>query len=225
MDATGAPNAQVDTTTTVLGQARLAHVGLEQAPPSPLPGAPVVDPTGTNVGGRTHRWDSIAQQVVSTNMTIDQLAGQFGYTYGGMAALLRTPQMVERIGHWRERVLDRASVAAAKVLLRLDEMIDLDLAIAIPTHDDGTLDGTAASSAKSIAVRHYLVDKVLVPKQVVSTTNKTEQSDETVALILEARETLKALRELMPQRIVDIHSSPHVLEGDAAVVKAIDVGQ
>jgi hypothetical protein len=193
---------------------------VEPEPPEPEPRA------ATPAGAQDAKYDLIALEFATGTRTT-QLATQFGYTYGGMYQLLNTPAMVERVQATRAELMDRAVAATARILYRLDRLVDHELALADPSPtteaDPGPTPGLHFYDKKSIDARRYLIDKVVAQKQQVTSLVKTENSDESTAALVAVADTLKVLREVAAKRIPNIHASPHIFDGKAATARAIDV--
>lgn len=153
--------------------------------------------------------------------SIHQLAATFGYSYVGMAGLLRSEEMQKRVSDLNDDLLTRAAAGVAKIVLHLDKMLDLELKLALP--EEGS--PITFDSAKSVKSRHYLIDKVVAQKQVVTNINRGEGDPEAQAVLSQSRDLLNKLLEAGSKRITDIHSSPHVHEGIDAVPRAIDLDQ
>ena len=186
----------------------------------PLDDGTYEDATEMFVGARVHKWDAIARDVAANPRSVNEYAELFGYSYSGMAALLKTPQMVERIKLVKDQILEGVSTGIAKIVLNLNSMIDLELAIAIP---DTNKSGIKPTERLSIDSRHYLMDKVLAARQVVTQVSSVEKDEETQGLLIQARTLLENLNATAAQRTIDINKSRHVYEGEAAVVRAIDI--
>ena len=160
--------------------------------------------------------DSIAMEA-ATGSTVAQLATRFGYTYGGMADLVRRDDFQERVVWYGKRLEDMRYVAHRKLLLHLPNLLNNELAVALQGEDPatGTINVEVASKPASQKARQYLVDKVL------PTTTRVENAHETIDSP-EQREVLIGLRQVL-DRVVnerklvgptyDILASPHILEG------------
>lgn len=204
-------------------RASLEAIARGELPSVPVEPEPTFDVEPANA--RAAKLDLIALEYATGKRTT-QLAEAFGYSYGGMSALLNRPEMVERIAATRNELMDRAVAATARILYRLDKLVDHELNLADPPEDNTYApngDPLRFHDKKSIDARRYLIDKVVAQKQQVTTLNKTENSPETQQLMSEVTTVLQKLNAAADRRIPNIHNSPHVFDGAAAVSRAIDV--
>lgn len=167
------------------------------------------------------RWDAIALEAAA-GATVSQLAEKFDYTYGGMAGLIASEQMQVRIGVVRSRLLQGLIYAQSKLMLSLPDLIEAELAVALPRNPDGTPTGVELTSPVSQKARHFLIERTLPQKQIIEQTTVHKLDGVAAEATTQIRDLLANLNAAAGERGRAILTSKHIHEGEDAVPKALN---
>ena len=136
--------------------------------------------------------------------SIAEVADHFGYKYNGMYNLLKSPEMQDRFKEFVAEARAERLHGETLILLRLRDMLDLSLAVAMDPEN-----------ADSTRTREYLIDKVL-PKAASEKQDTRVEIEFTGEVIRSVTTTIDLLNENLKLATGQSYED-HVLEGDEAL--------
>ncbi len=147
--------------------------------------------------------DAIAREI-AFGIAPSRVAAAHDYTPAGLRNLLKTPEMQQRIDIWKEHYRVQNDRLISKLMLSAEEAVHTLSTIARdPNHKDALKAAT------------WILDKLQPPKQTSESTVNVNLSAE---LVTEFRQSFERLRRLNAE-FTPIEDDPHLLEGEAALVK------
>lgn len=168
-------------------------------------------------GLRDMRLEAIALAAAAGEKCAD-LARKYDYTYSGMQALLKRPDMQDRIKVAHTQIQESVVIAQTRLALSLPDLVERELKVALPVSMDESV------TPVSQKARHFLIERVMPVTSRIEQTTVHEVNGALASVATEVRDLLVGLNNAAATRRRNILDSPHVLEGEKAIPKALEQG-